>query len=162
MSYLNYSELKPDAIYRLTEDVKNPHADRRRKRQANMLPVWKKGTRFLAREQVFENTVGDVEVRIIWFILEFVDHKYGAMYGIPAHEDDFKKTDKGGRDTDRANAIMASLEPAEEDFTAFLSRVRIEDYTMMSLVKRLCAKGVLTHKQIEDEYNIWMNEPDED
>jgi hypothetical protein len=155
---MNFSELKPDAIYRLTEDVKNPHADRRYKRQPNMVPVWKEGTRFLAREEVFENTHEEVKIRVVWYRLEFVDHRFGSMYAIPAHESPRDDSDH----SHQAAAIMAVLEPTEEDFDALTSRLQLDDYALTNLLRRLCATGAVTHKQIEDEANHWMNEPEED
>jgi hypothetical protein len=154
---MNFSELKPDAIYRLTEDVKNPKADRRYKNQPNMAPVWRKGTRFLAREEVYEDVVAGVDIRIVWYKLEFVDRQNGSYYGIKIQEDGKSKSD-----TRQAEVIMAALEPTEEDFSALVKRLQLDDYAVKNLLKQMCADGTVTHKQIEDVANRWMNEPDED
>lgn len=155
---MNFSDLKSDAIYRLTEDVKNPHADRRHKRQPNKIPVWKKGTRFIAREEVFENTHKEVKIRVVWYRLEFVDHQFGSLYAINAHSSPRGDSEHGHQ----AAAIVSALEPTEEDFDALVSRLRLDDYAIKNLLKRMCATGAVTHKQVEDEANHWMNEPDED
>ena len=156
---MNFSELKSDAIYRLTEDVKNPHPDRRYKRQPNMEPVWKKGTRFLAREEVYEDVIGGVEIRVTWFKLEFVDRQHGGMYAIPVRE---KEGERQSDNADKAAALLVALEPTAEDFSALVKRLRLDDYALSNLLKRMCTKGTVTHKQIEDEANYWMNEPEED
>lgn len=159
---MDYSELKVDGIYRLSADVKNPHADKRYKRQPNMESVWKKGTRFIARDESWEHDYGGDQgvVRVTWFKLEWLDCQFGSLYAIPVREKE-RMTDCGEVNDARATAIMEALEPAEEDYSAFLVRVGLKDGGSRIVLQRLCEKGIVTRAQIEDEYNTWINEPDE-
>ncbi len=154
---MNYSELKKDGIYKLGADVTNPHKDGRYKRQPNKATTWKKGTRFIARERVYENDYGGKTVRAVWFELEWIDHEFGSLYAIPVS----KKHREDDSKADQAKVIMAVLEPAEEDFKAFVTRIGMKSYSMETVLERLCVKGVLSRQQIEDEYNAWLAGPDE-
>jgi hypothetical protein len=154
---MDYSELKEGGIYQLAADVENPHPDRRFRRQPDKVTLWKKGTRFVARERVYENEYSGKKVRAIWFELEWIDHEFGSLYAIPVsqkHREDDPKADQ-------AAVIMAQLECAVEDFKAFTVRLGIKDHSIWTVMERFCAKSVLSHQQIEDEYNAWLNEPDE-
>ena len=160
---MNYSTLKDGGIYQLAEDVENPHADRRYKRQVNKAPLWKKGTRFVARLETYERDFNDGRVlQASWFKLEWIDHPYGSMYGISVNERDLggnpKEDDESG---DQARAIMAQLAPAAEDYKAFVTRIGLSRFGSETVLQQLCEKGIVTRDQIEVEYNIYMGEPDE-
>lgn len=118
---MDYSELKDGGIYRLVKDVKNPYSNRRYKHRPNTDKVWKKGTRFIARERYRENDYGgDVGMmRVTWFELEWLDYRLGFLHAVSVREEE-KQTDCGRFNNARANAIMAVLAPAQEDQRAGL------------------------------------------
>lgn len=49
---------EPGHLYELTEDVKNPNPDRRRPNAFAHLPVWRKGTVFVANEIALDVVAG--------------------------------------------------------------------------------------------------------
>lgn len=151
---MKYGDLKADQVYALTRDVVNPNGDGRFKRQANMARVWPKGTRVIARERTYEHGDG---LTTAWFAFEWVDYPYGRLYEIPVYG---PRVTRDVSRCEQGDAILAALEPVEEDYEAFCARIDMSDYCASGVLERLCEKGIVTREQIEAENNRWMEDDD--
>lgn len=137
---MNVTEMKPNQVYVLTDDVINPKPDRRQTRDWRALPTIPKGTRFWVRSNV--------------------DHsQYPELCGLPWNHQSVFVGSKASAPL--VDAVLPHLVVAD-DSDAFIYRMQ-QQYQVSDerVLRRLLDSGVLSRetyesvaKELDEEYRL--------